>query len=239
MTSQIYFFDLLLLSIIFNLLRISLALPSKSRHSTDDIFQNLSVNNSSEGSVQKLAQENNSSSADVLSKLLLNKKTRKSDSEAIDIRKAQTSAENYTISTAEIDDDLSAEENLMVRRSANPTTKDYLNRTSQLLCQFFVFGILFGVGCSISTCTCFYRSRPSTTTYQSSFTCDAPASMATCISNGIPEPFDYSKPCCLKVDEQGLCYASPLPTGEIPALPSYEQALSMASGADALVLLRV
>uniref|UniRef100_A0A914RST8 Uncharacterized protein n=1 Tax=Parascaris equorum TaxID=6256 RepID=A0A914RST8_PAREQ len=31
--------------------------------------------------------------------------------------------------------------------------------TSQLICQFFVFGTLFGVVCSISTCTCCLHPR--------------------------------------------------------------------------------
>lgn len=45
---------------------------------------------------------------------------------------------------------------------------------------------------------------------------------------GLPEPgpFDSSKPFCLKVDEKGQYYASPM-AGAIPPLPTYDEALKM------------
>lgn len=89
--------------------------------------------------------------------------------------------------------------------------------SSQLICQFFVFGTLFGVVCSISTCTCCLQPRASQR---------RSAQLNGVNPTNVPAPIDYSKPYMIKCDSQGSCYASPLNDDEVPPLPSYNKALT-------------
>jgi hypothetical protein len=41
------------------------------------------------------------------------------------------------------------------------------------------------------------------------------------------EPIGSDKPFRLNFDDKGLCFASPLQDGEVPALPAYTEALQM------------
>ncbi|TKR87567.1 hypothetical protein L596_011943 [Steinernema carpocapsae] len=93
--------------------------------------------------------------------------------------------------------------------------------SSRIICQFFVFGTLFGVVCSISTCTCFLQPRARNNR-------TANGSVDVNPSN-VPAPIDYNKPYQLKCDSKGQCYASPLNDDEIPPLPSYDVALTLPS----------
>uniref|UniRef100_A0A0N5AZE3 Uncharacterized protein n=1 Tax=Syphacia muris TaxID=451379 RepID=A0A0N5AZE3_9BILA len=87
--------------------------------------------------------------------------------------------------------------------------------SSPLVCQFFVFGTLFGVVCSISTCT--WCLKPNTET---------PSTPTSEVNpTNVPAPIDYSKPYMIKCDSRGSCYASPLDDDEVPPLPSYADAL--------------
>ncbi|VDD95527.1 unnamed protein product [Enterobius vermicularis] len=90
--------------------------------------------------------------------------------------------------------------------------------SSQLVCQFFVFGTLFGVVCSISTCTCCLKPRSDRRN----------AGLSEVNPTNVPAPIDYSKPYMLKCDSRGSCYASPLSDDEVPPLPSYADALECA-----------
>ncbi|KAI1723967.1 hypothetical protein DdX_04152 [Ditylenchus destructor] len=113
-------------------------------------------------------------------------------------------------------------------RPGSPSRNGEIEPTSKLFCQFLAFGSLFGVVCAISACTCFYRRRHAqhNSSLQSSHAhrSSIPSADGLC---SIPEPFDSSKPYCLKMDERGECYASPWTAGEIPACPSYEEAIKM------------
>ncbi|KAK0412144.1 hypothetical protein QR680_006057 [Steinernema hermaphroditum] len=93
--------------------------------------------------------------------------------------------------------------------------------SSRIICQFFVFGTLFGVVCSISTCTCFLQPRARNNRTANGNTDVNPSN--------VPAPIDYNKPYQLKCDSKGQCYASPLNDDEIPPLPSYDIALTMPS----------
>uniref|UniRef100_A0A1I7Z7M3 Secreted protein n=1 Tax=Steinernema glaseri TaxID=37863 RepID=A0A1I7Z7M3_9BILA len=73
--------------------------------------------------------------------------------------------------------------------------------SSRIICQFFVFGTLFGV----------------------------PRSATDVNPSNVPAPIDYNKPYQLKCDSKGQCYASPLNDDEIPPLPTYDIALTMPS----------
>ncbi|KHN80968.1 hypothetical protein Tcan_15644 [Toxocara canis] len=97
------------------------------------------------------------------------------------------------------------------------TAASAVTLSSQLICQFFVFGTLFGVVCSISTCTCCLHPRNDR---RSNFDLNGVN------PTNVPAPIDYSKPYMLKCDSRGSCYASPLSDGEVPPLPSYTEALS-------------
>ncbi|KAE9555611.1 hypothetical protein FO519_001189 [Halicephalobus sp. NKZ332] len=88
---------------------------------------------------------------------------------------------------------------------------------SKAVCQFFVFGTLFGVVVTITTCSCFLQPKNQE---RNSITSNLNLSR-------IPEPFDYSKPCLLKADSSGRFYASPIDGEEIPPLPTYEAALNL------------
>jgi hypothetical protein len=93
---------------------------------------------------------------------------------------------------------------------------------SKAICQFFVFGTLFGVVITITVCTCFLQPRQ----HRRSRQCRI-ASISNLNPSRIPEPFDYSKPCFLKADSTGKFYASPIDGEEIPPLPTYEAALAL------------
>uniref|UniRef100_A0AC34FIX9 Uncharacterized protein n=1 Tax=Panagrolaimus sp. ES5 TaxID=591445 RepID=A0AC34FIX9_9BILA len=93
---------------------------------------------------------------------------------------------------------------------------------SKAICQFFVFGTLFGVVITITVCTCFLQPRQQRRSRQ----CRV-ASISNLNPSRIPEPFDYSKPCFLKADSTGKFYASPIDGEEIPPLPTYEAALAL------------
>ncbi|KAI1719718.1 hypothetical protein Ddc_08939 [Ditylenchus destructor] len=112
-------------------------------------------------------------------------------------------------------------------RHGSPARNEEIEPTSKLFCQFLAFGSLFGVVCAISACTCFYRRRHAqhNPSLQSSHVHRSSTLSADGLCS-IPEPFDTSKPYCLKMDERGECYASPC-AGDIPALPSYEEAIKM------------
>ncbi|KAL3113494.1 hypothetical protein niasHT_013604 [Heterodera trifolii] len=114
-----------------------------------------------------------------------------------------------------------------------PTTSAPSNTSSdasaRLLCQFFIFSTLFGSVCTISACTCLFRTRRSISTQQRRVASMEDASISRLTR--IREPFGPDKPYCLKFDEKGLCYASPL-TREVPPLPTYEDACKMLSLAE-------
>jgi hypothetical protein len=93
---------------------------------------------------------------------------------------------------------------------------------SKAICQFFVFGTLFGVVITITVCTCFLQPRQQRRSRQ----CRV-SSISNLNPSRIPEPFDYSKPCFLKADSTGKFYASPIDGEEIPPLPTYEAALAL------------
>jgi len=88
---------------------------------------------------------------------------------------------------------------------------------SRAICQFFVFGTLFGVVVTITACSCFLQPKEQ----------NRSSSTSNLNLNRIPEPFDYSKPCFLKADSSGRFYASPIDGEEIPPLPTYEDALNL------------
>ncbi|MFH4975676.1 hypothetical protein AB6A40_002385 [Gnathostoma spinigerum] len=102
--------------------------------------------------------------------------------------------------------------------STNSTsTSEKGNIGSQLICQFFVFGTLFGVVCSISTCTCCLQPRAERRRN---------SDLNGVNPSNVPAPIDYSKPYMIKCDSRGSCYASPLTDDEVPPLPSYSEALT-------------
>ncbi|KAL7073556.1 hypothetical protein ACQ4LE_007526 [Meloidogyne hapla] len=99
---------------------------------------------------------------------------------------------------------------------------------NKLICQYFVFGILFGAVCSISACSCIFRSRHSNTTQRAIIFNGTALEEATLNRlTQIREPFSPDKPYCLKIDEKGLYYACPLNNKEIPPLPNYLEACKM------------
>ncbi|KAF7637302.1 hypothetical protein Mgra_00003268, partial [Meloidogyne graminicola] len=99
---------------------------------------------------------------------------------------------------------------------------------SQLICQFFVFGILFGAVCSISAFSCIFRSRNIS---RRNLIFNGNSALEEINLNRLThtrEPFSPNKPYCLKIDEKGLFYACPLnEREEIPPLPNYLEACQM------------
>lgn len=119
---------------------------------------------------------------------------------------------------AAADSGFAVEENLGNQTTAS-SDSSMPTFTSQLISQFFIFGTLFGVVCSISTCTCCLQPRS-----DRSRSGDLDGVNPT----NIPAPIDYSKPYMLKCDSRGSCYASPLGDDEVPPLPTYDDALACA-----------
>ncbi|CEF68704.1 Hypothetical protein SRAE_2000335900 [Strongyloides ratti] len=89
------------------------------------------------------------------------------------------------------------------------------SKTSRIVCQFFVFGTLFGVVCSISACACLLQPKNRH---------EIPD-----ISIDLPPPTlkDDGKPIRIQFGDDGLCYAHILDDKEIPPLPDYYSALSL------------
>uniref|UniRef100_A0A0K0E451 Uncharacterized protein n=1 Tax=Strongyloides stercoralis TaxID=6248 RepID=A0A0K0E451_STRER len=89
------------------------------------------------------------------------------------------------------------------------------SNTSRVVCQYFVFGTLFGVVCSISACTCLIQPKNRR---------EIPE-----LSIDLPPPVleDDGKPIRIGFGDDGLCYANILNEKEIPPLPDYYSALSL------------
>uniref|UniRef100_A0A0K0FY54 Uncharacterized protein n=1 Tax=Strongyloides venezuelensis TaxID=75913 RepID=A0A0K0FY54_STRVS len=114
---------------------------------------------------------------------------------------------------------------LSVKNKKLPTTKppikkgtlfsEWDSKTSRVVCQFFVFGTLFGVVCSISACTCLLQ--PNNRRGIPEFSIDPPPPMIE----------DDGKPIRIQFGDDGLCYARTLSDNEVPPLPDYYSALSM------------
>nr|CAD2143840.1 unnamed protein product [Meloidogyne enterolobii] len=99
---------------------------------------------------------------------------------------------------------------------------------SKLICQFFVFGILFGVVCSISACSCIFRSRHFNNSQRIFNGINTLEEANLNRLKQIKEPFSLDQPYYLKIDEKGLFYACPLNNKEeIPKLPNYLEACKM------------
>uniref|UniRef100_A0A914HKB6 Uncharacterized protein n=1 Tax=Globodera rostochiensis TaxID=31243 RepID=A0A914HKB6_GLORO len=103
--------------------------------------------------------------------------------------------------------------------------------SARLLCQFFIFSTLFGSVCTVSACTCLFHTRRSIVGSSQQRRAASAEDLSISRLARIREPFGPNKPFCLKFDEKGLCYASPL-TREVPPLPTYEDACKMLSFAE-------
>ncbi|KAI3422230.1 hypothetical protein GPALN_012760 [Globodera pallida] len=103
--------------------------------------------------------------------------------------------------------------------------------SARLLCQFFIFSTLFGSVCTVSACTCLFHTRRSIVGSSQQRRAASADDLSISRLARIREPFGPNKPFCLKFDEKGLCYASPL-TREVPPLPTYEDACKMLSFAE-------
>uniref|UniRef100_A0A7E4VF20 Transmembrane protein n=1 Tax=Panagrellus redivivus TaxID=6233 RepID=A0A7E4VF20_PANRE len=117
-------------------------------------------------------------------------------------------------------DNIRHELNVSSTTAKSPAAKEGASNLSKAICQFFVFGTLFGIVVTITICTCFLQPK------QQRRRRHRVASISMNPSR-IPEPFDYSKPCLLRADASGRFYASPLDSDEIPPLPTYEAALAL------------
>uniref|UniRef100_A0AC35G8M0 Uncharacterized protein n=1 Tax=Panagrolaimus sp. PS1159 TaxID=55785 RepID=A0AC35G8M0_9BILA len=125
----------------------------------------------------------------------------------------------------------SSTQNEILSSTAVSEKKDS-SSVSKAICQFFVFGTLFGVVITITVCTCFLQPRQQRQSRQCRVASISIQKFYLFVSfylnpSRIPEPFDYSKPCFLKADSTGKFYASPIDGEEIPPLPTYEAALAL------------
>uniref|UniRef100_A0A0N4ZJB1 Uncharacterized protein n=1 Tax=Parastrongyloides trichosuri TaxID=131310 RepID=A0A0N4ZJB1_PARTI len=110
---------------------------------------------------------------------------------------------------------------LTVKNKKLPTTKknkifsDWDPKTSRIVCQFFIFGTLFGVVCSISACTCLLQPKNNNRQQVMPRLSIAPPTL------------DDTKPIRIQFGDDGFCYARSLEESEVPPLPDYNSALSL------------
>uniref|UniRef100_A0AC35UHC9 Uncharacterized protein n=1 Tax=Rhabditophanes sp. KR3021 TaxID=114890 RepID=A0AC35UHC9_9BILA len=107
------------------------------------------------------------------------------------------------------------------QRKLNETNKflpEWDSRISRIVCQFFIFGTLFGVVCSISACTCLLQPNHGG---ENNFSRNEPRLSIA------PPVEENTKPIRIQFLEDGYCYATEMANNEIPPLPDYKSALKM------------